>query len=105
MAHDNKPSSILEIVKAARKGRLGQAVRTAARNCTSRADRRFQKKLHTVENAIKKMGWNARCFSRSITEPDSIYWPAREVAILVDVTDFETEAGYVEEVLSIGKST
>ena len=45
-----------------------------------------------------------RCLSRAIKESDSGYWPAREVAILVEITDFETQLErWVDETLSLGR--
>lgn len=103
MAYDDSPSSILKIVKVARKGRFGKAVRAAARRCRSLADQRFGQRLKAMETALKSNGWNARCWSRPIDEADSVYWPAREVAVLVEIADFETDAGYIEDSLMMGQ--
>ncbi len=103
MAHDDGTSSIQGIVKAARKGHLGKAVRAAARRCGSLADQRFGQRLKAMETALRDNGWNARCWSRPIDEADSVYWPAREVAVLVEITDFETDAGYIEDSLMMGQ--
>jgi hypothetical protein len=103
MAYNGDPSSILEIVKVARKGQLGKAVRAAARRCRSLSDQRFRKRLQALETALKDKGWNARCWSRPIDEADSVHWPAREVAVLVEITDFETDAGYIEDSLTMGQ--
>ena len=103
MAHDNDQSSIQGIVKVARKGRLGKAVRAAARHCRSLADQRFHKRLQTLERALKVKGWNVQCCSRRIDEAESVYWPAREVAVLVEITDFETDSRYIEDTLSLGQ--
>ncbi len=103
MAHDGGQSSIQGIVQAARKGRLGKATRAAARRCQFLADQRFRQKLQNLESAIKDKGWNARCWSRPTDEADSVYWPACEVAVLVEITDFETDAGYIEDSLAAGQ--
>ena len=104
MAHDSRPEAIQRIVKAARKASIGSSVRTAARYCRHLADRRFEVRLRELENALGERGWKARCLSRPVDQCDSGYWPAREVAILVEIADFETQWGsYVEEPLSLGK--
>lgn len=100
MAHDSGQSSIQGIVQAARKGSLGKAIRAAARRCQSLAEQRFRQRLQDLESALKNERWNARCWSRPTDEVDSVYWPAREVAVLVEITDFETEAGYIEASLA-----
>ena len=103
MAHDDDLSSIQGIVKVARKGSLGKAIHAAARRCRTLAAQRFHKRLQALETALKDKGWNARCWSRPIDEADSVHWPAQEVALLVEITDFETDAGYIEDSLAMGQ--
>ena len=100
MAHDSRPDAIQRILKTTRKAGLGTAVRAAARPCRRLADRRFNNRLHELENALFERGWEARCLSRPADE----CWPAREVVILVEITDFEIQwARYVDEAISLGK--
>ncbi|MDE0098433.1 MAG: hypothetical protein OXM87_02270 [Truepera sp.] len=101
MAHDDSPKAIRGIVKAARKGALGKAVHAAAQRCRFLADQRFRHRLRDLESALKERGWRAQCWSRPIG--DSGYWPAKEVAILVEIADFETDAHYIEDGLAIGQ--
>lgn len=103
MAHDDDQSAIQGIVKVARKGQLGKAVRAAARRCHLLADQRFYKRLQTLKDALNAKGWNVQCCSRQIDEADGVYWPAQEVAVLVEITDFETDAGYIEDALSLSQ--
>ena len=104
MAHDIRPDAIQRIMKKTRKASPGTAVRAAARNCRGLADRRFNNRLRELENALLKRGWKARCLSRPTDECDGVYWPAKEVLILVEITDFEIQwARYVDETLSLGK--
>ena len=65
MAHDSGPDAIQRIVKTTRKAGLGTAVRAAARHCRHLADRRFNNRLHELENALLERGWKARCLSPS----------------------------------------
>ncbi|GAB3681975.1 hypothetical protein [Salinisphaera aquimarina] len=104
MAQNSGQSSIQGIVRTARKGSLGKAIRTTARRCRSLADQRFRQRLQDLKNALKNEGWNALCRSRPIGEVDSVYWPAREVAVLVEITDFETDAGSIEASLAAAQN-
>ena len=104
MAHDGTPAAVQKTVTVARKANPGSAVRVAARRCRHLADRRFASRLRKLEHSLKEQGWNAHCVFRAIDEYDSGYWPAREVAILVEITDFETQfARWVDDTLSLGK--
>jgi hypothetical protein len=103
MAHDDAQPSIQGVVQSARKGSFGKATRAAARRCQSLADQRFRQRLKALETALWDNGWNARCWSRPIDEADSVYWPAREVAVLVEIMDFVTDAGYIEDSLTVGQ--
>ena len=103
MAHDGSPTATERLIKAAKKGNPGKAVRSAARLCRSFAEQRFRKRLRTLEEALKIGGWTAKCWTRPVDESDNVYWPAMEVAILVDVTDFEIDAGCLDDCLSVGQ--
>lgn len=100
------PTKIPGIMKVTRKATLGKAVPIAARYCRSLANQRFQKKLATVEKAFKRQGWTVRCIDRALNENDSPYWPAQDVAILVTLSNFETDAvRYSTECPLIGKQS
>ena len=100
------PTKIPGIMKMIRKAASGKTVAAAARHCRSLADQRFRKKLNAVEKAFKKQGWTVRCIDRALDENDSPYWPAQDVAILVMLSDFETEAiRYSTECPPIGKQS
>jgi DNA-binding transcriptional ArsR family regulator len=103
MAHDDGPSLIQGIIKVARKSQLNKGVGAAARHCRLLSDQRFNKTLRRLEATLKDKGWSAQCYSRPISEADSVYWPAKEVAILVEITDFEKDAAYIEDTLSLGQ--
>ena len=102
-AHDHRPDAIQRIVKTARRASAGNGVRTAARHCRERAERRFERRLRELERALGGQGWSAKCHSRPINEDDSPYWPAREVAILIEIEDLaEQWIPNLEEFLSLG---
>ena len=104
MAHDSRPAAVQRIVRVARKANLGTAVRVAAGRCRYLADRRFGSRLRKLEHSLIERGWNAHCVSRAIDQCDNGFWPAREVAILIGITDFETQfAKWVDDTLSLGK--
>ena len=104
IAYNNKPEAIHRIVKVSKRARLGTAVSVVARHCRNLANRRLKSRLRKLEHALSQRGWNARCLSRAIDESDSVYWPAREVAILIELTDFETQLErWIEETISLGR--
>ncbi len=103
-AYYSEPEAIHRIAKVSRRARLGTAVCVVARHCRNLANRRFKTRLRELELSLSERGWNARCLSRAIVKSDSIYWPAREVAILVEITDFETQLErWIEEAISLGR--
>ena len=102
MAHDSRPEAIAHIVRVAKKAGVGNAVRAAARHCRERAAHRFKTRLRKLENALASRGWKPRCLFRPIDELDSPYWPAQEVAILVEVDDLADQwLPILEELLSV----
>lgn len=103
MAFANDSSSIEGIIKASRKANLGKAIHAASRRSRMLADQRLNKSLKALEKSLKEKGWNARCWSRPVDDPDSVYWPPKEVAILIEISDFETDAGYLEDALALAQ--
>lgn len=103
IAHDDSQSAVQGIIASARKGQLGKAVHKAARRCRSLANQRFDQRLSALESALRDNGWNARCWSRPIDEADSVYWPALEVAVLVEIAALATDAEYIEDSLALGQ--
>jgi len=103
MAWDETQTKIAVIVKTAKKGSIGKAVLTASLRCRLWAEQRLREKLNILENTLKKQGWDAKCWTRPITEGDSVYWPPLEVTILIDVVDFESDSAYADDSLSVGQ--
>lgn len=102
MAHDSSPDALARIVRAAKKASLGNAVRAAARHSRQLAVGRFDARLRELETQLATRGWKVHCLSRRIEELDSPYWPAREVAMLVEVDDLADQwLPILEELLSI----
>jgi hypothetical protein len=103
MAYDSGNASIQGIVKSARKGAPGKAISAAARRCSILAEQRLNRHFQTLERKFKSKGWNAKCWVRSIAEPDTVHWPAKEVAITIEIEDLETDATYIEDSLALGQ--
>ena len=102
MAHNSRPGQIQEIVGSTLKAPLGGAVGAASRYCRTRARRRFADRLRGIEKALLDQGWKARCVSKPIKEGDSPYWPAKEIAVMVEVNDLETQfLGYLDKPVSV----
>ena len=102
MAHGSRPDAIQDIAKIARKASTGNAVHAAAHHCRLRARSRFDHHLRELENALASHGWQVRCLSRPNDQSDSPYWPAREVAVVVEIEDINLQwLPKIEEILSI----
>ncbi|MYB77370.1 MAG: hypothetical protein F4X83_09800 [Chloroflexi bacterium] len=68
----------------------------------TRSEVRFDARLHELETQLASHDWKVRCLSQQIEESDSPYWPAREVALLVEVDDLVDHwVQILEELLSI----
>ena len=103
ISHDTSSGAIRRIREATRKAGMGVRVRAAAHHCRTRAEHRLRRRLHELENALAVRRWQAQCLSRPVNESDSPYWPAWEVAVLVEIGDIETQwLPGVEELLSLG---
>ena len=81
----------------------GKSVHAAARFCRSSAERRLDHRLRTLEKALEVRGWTATCWTRPTDKTRSAYWPAAEVAVLVEIADFDTDGGYLDDCLSTGQ--
>ena len=103
LAHDDTQTKLVRMVKVAKKGVIGKAIRSAARHCRSIAEQRLRAKLRSLETELNERGLTVRCHTRPLDEADSIYWPPREIAVLVEIEDFEKEASYIEEAFSVGR--
>ena len=103
IAHDDTARAIKKLCQIARKGRAGKAIQAVAGRCRLLAKQRFHRRLRALENALKAQGLTARCRTRPVNDADSIDWPAVEVAILIKITDSETDWNYLEDSLSIGE--
>ena len=101
IAHTSKAATTLS--KTARRIGVGKVVHAVARSCHASAERRFRQRQHALEKALKARGWSAKCWTRPIDSSDSPYWPAAEVAVLVEITDFETDVTYIGDCLLVGQ--
>ena len=103
MAYDDSPTTIQGLVNAAKKASLGKAVHFTARRCRIRADKRLQKKLRALEKSMEKRCCHVQCWTRPLEEADSVYWPPNEIAVLVDMADFEADITYLDESLTVAQ--
>ncbi len=87
MESENRLEPMVPIFSTAKRARSGRALGTAARRCRMRADDRFTTQLRRLESALASKNWRARVLSRPIDELTSHYWPAKEVAISVEIDD------------------
>ena len=81
----------------------GKSVRAAARICRQSAKSRLSQKLRSLEKEIRAKGWTATCWTRLTDRSKSAYWPAVEIAILVEIAGFDSDSDYLDVALSIGQ--
>ena len=55
----------------------------------------------SLEKDLQGKGWSCKCWSRPIEEADSPYWPRREIAISVNIRDFESDVEYMDVTFSV----
>ena len=99
--YDNSDASIQKVIKFTKNSAPSKAVHTASRRCVFLAQQRFDKRLSSIEQDLRKKGWSSKCWSRLIDEADSPFWPPREIAIAVDINDFETNAEYIDAAFEV----
>jgi len=102
LAYDDTQLKRQSMNKSTKLSSPGKAIFSVARRYQYDADRRLEVKLKSLEDALTKEGWTAKCWLRPIEEADSVYWPKKEVAIVVYIEDLETEGLYSEAVLRLG---
>jgi len=103
MAHDDSPSIIQGMVNVAKRASLSKSVHLVAQRCRIQANQRLQTKLDALEKNLEERGCHAKCLTRPVEEPDSVYWPPVEIAVLIDIADFETDSAYLGECLSVAQ--
>jgi hypothetical protein len=102
IAHDDSPTAIQGMVNVAKRA-LSKSVHVVARRCLTQADYRLRNKIRALEKNLEVRGCYAKCWMRPLEESDSVYWPAVEIAVLVEIADFETDISYLMECLSASK--
>lgn len=102
MVADSSPARIVALVVAAKKARPGHSIAAAARLSHAAAERRFQKRMANVESEMNRRGWRARCCTRAIEDDqDTPFWPPQEIALLVTLDSFETDAPALQDGLEV----
>lgn len=101
MANEPSPFVVQKIVKAAKRGRMNNAINSASVYCQHQAERRFQNLLGKVQKNAAEEGLIIQCYSRPINDPKSIYWPPREIAVAVSISDFETDSAMLPNCLEL----
>ncbi len=103
LGHDNSDASIQRIIKFTKNSGPSKAVVDAARRCSLLAQKRLNKKIKSLEINLQEKGWNCKCWIRPIEEADSPYWPSIEIAISVNINDFEQEGEYRDVAISVAE--
>jgi len=95
-AFDTSDFAQQKIINFTSKSGPSKAVSTAEKRCQLLANQRFDKKLKSVEADLNAKGWSSQCLMISIDELDCVYWPAREVTILIYINNLEAGLEYQE---------
>lgn len=99
---DNSSSAVQAAIKVAGKTDPGRAVQTVARRSRSAAEKRMNGVLERLGSALQESGIRAQCITRPF-EKYSAFWPAKEVAILVSVENFDEYNTGLETVVALGR--
>ncbi|MCY3841102.1 MAG: hypothetical protein OXH09_21065 [Gammaproteobacteria bacterium] len=86
------PSYFIALAKSVRKSGRNKSTTTASRYCLARAKHRLADRLRSLTATLKQAGHTIRCHLRPIRDSETVYWPPREIAILVEVPDVEPES-------------
>ena len=98
------PSYLVALAKTVRKSGLNKSTAAASRYCLARAERRLADRLKSLTAALEHVGRTIRCYTRPISEADSVYWPPREIAIIVEAPDVEPESlAALDEALTVAQ--
>ena len=98
------PSYFVAVAKSVRKSGRNKSTAAASRYCLARAKNRLANRLRSLTATLKQAGHTIRCHLRPIRDADTVYWPPREIAILVEVPDVEPESlAKLEESLTVAQ--
>ena len=86
------PSTVVAMTKTVRKSGLGKSTAAASRYCLALGKRRLAERLKGLTTNLKAAGHTIRCHLRPIRDANTVYWPPREIAIVVDLPDLEPES-------------
>ncbi|AHK04647.1 MULTISPECIES: hypothetical protein [Rhizobium/Agrobacterium group] len=99
---DSSPVSVQTAIKVAGRADLGKAVQTTARRSRTAAEQRMTEVLGGLESALRQSGIHVQCITRPF-DKYSAFWPAKEVAILVSVENFDDYNSGFEAVVALGR--
>ena len=102
--HADPSEDILgSILKATKSATMNKRVSAAARLCRNRADARLSDTTTRLVSLLAEKSWSAMCVLRELKERDSVYWPPYELAVLVDIDDFESQASYLDDGFEVAR--
>ena len=103
LSHSYGDNIIYKIYLTGKSAKLGNAVKTVRILCEKAANIRLQLMIDRTELSLKQLGWVVKCWTKPIDKKDSPYWPARDIAILVEVLDIDAESDYISDVFKVGR--
>lgn len=89
--YDNSPKKLDPLIKIAKKTPKGKGVYAVSKRCIMRADKRLADKMRKLRAQLKTDGWTSDSLIRRNDRHDCPYWPASEIAILVELPNFQSE--------------
>jgi len=81
----------------------GKSFRAAAQFCRQSAKRRLSRRLHILEKELRAKCWTPTIWTRPTDRSKSAYWPAVEIAILVEIEGFDKDGSFLNDCLSKGQ--
>ena len=96
LRYDHSTASILALIRAGKKGGSGKRIHAASIKAKFLAEQRLSKTLKSLEKDLKNEEWTAKCFLKPTAKPNSHYWPAVDIAVVIEISDFEEDMEYLE---------
>lgn len=103
LSEDKSPEKIASVLKSAKSGNLQKGVSAAARMCNKEASARLSSILTQVEQGLAAKGWSAVCKTKEVPDLKSHRWPRVEVAVIIEITDFEGDAHCFDDGFDISR--
>lgn len=103
LANNNTSATLQEFARVSKRAIQGKSVSAAAKRCRIQANLRLQTEIKQLITTNKEKNCEIICATRHVNHPNSPYWPAVEIAILIMVEDIEIGFLQLKECMMIAK--